>query len=61
MLTMTDSRQGYNEDRWIAIGWIYHLTSVVIYTERADDVIRIISARKATKQEVNRYEQIIKN
>ena len=34
---------------------------VVVYTEREGDVIRIISARKATTNEVRRYEQAIKN
>lgn len=37
------------------------LIGVVVYTEQVDDVIRIISARKATKNEVRRYEKSIKN
>ena len=61
MLTLLDEREDYGEDRWIGIGWIKSLVGVVIYTERIDDVIRIISARKATKHEVRRYEKSIKN
>ena len=61
MLTFLDEREMYGEDRWISIGWISSLVGVVVYTEREGDVIRIISARKATKQEVRRYEKSIKN
>lgn len=59
MLTLIDDRSGYDEERWIAIGRLYAYVSVVVYTERIGDVIRIISARKATKYEVRRYEQKI--
>ena len=37
------------------------LVGVVVYTERHGDVIRVISARKATKREVNDYEKIIED
>lgn len=61
MLTLLDEREEYGEDRWIGIGWIKALVGVVVYAERHGDVIRIISARKATKQEVRHYEQRIRN
>lgn len=61
MLALLDDREDYGESRWIAIGYIHTLVGVVIYTERVGDVIRIISARKATKNEEYRYEQAIKN
>jgi uncharacterized DUF497 family protein len=59
MLTLPDRRENYGEERWIALGWIKAVMGVVVYVERIDDVIRIISARKATKSEVRRYEQNI--
>ncbi|MFZ6644004.1 BrnT family toxin [Undibacterium sp. TC4M20W] len=59
MLTLFDGREDYGEDRWIALGWIRSMIGVVVYVEREGDVIRIISARKATKNEVKRYEQSI--
>ena len=37
------------------------LIAVVVYTERDQDVLRIISARKATRSEVRHYEQAIEN
>ena len=61
MLTLLDEREDYGEDRWVGIGWVKSLIGVVVYTERYGDVIRIISARKATKNEVRRYEKSIKN
>jgi uncharacterized DUF497 family protein len=61
MLTLIDEREDYLEERWIGIGWMKSLLGVVVYVERHDDVIRIISARKATKLEAKYYEQSIKN
>lgn len=61
MLAMRDDRADYGEERWISIGWIKILIGVVVYTERSGDVIRIISARKATKQEAERYVERIEN
>ena len=45
----------------MALGVIKTLAGVVIYTERDGDVVRIISARKATKFERKMYEQILEN
>jgi uncharacterized DUF497 family protein len=56
MLTDVDDRIDYGEDRWISIGMLAHGIAVVIWTERDGDVIRIISARKANKDERRQYE-----
>lgn len=61
MMTVPDYREHYGEARWCAMGWIHAMLGVVVYTERVGDVIRIISARKAAKSEVCRYEQYFKN
>lgn len=61
MLTLLDEREDYGEERWIGIGWLQSTVGVVVYVERYEDTVRIISARKATKHEVRRYEQSIKN
>lgn len=61
MLVLRDERVDYGEERWIGIGWMQQLIGVVVYTERNGDVIRIISARKATKNEVRLYEQSLQN
>ena len=61
MLTMEDTREAYGESRWIAIGWLKELVGVVVYTEKIGDVIRVISARKATKQEVRQYEKSLEH
>ena len=42
------------EDCWNAIGFAGSILFVV-YTERKEDTIRIISARKAEKEEINGY------
>lgn len=61
ILTLRDGRKDYGEDRWVAIGRLQSLICVVVYTERPGDVLRIISARKATQYEIQRYEKRIKN
>ena len=45
------------EDRYITIGMIDEITCIamVVYTERDTDVIRIISARRATPKERRKY------
>lgn len=59
MLSFSDDRECYGEERWVGIGWLQQLIGVVVYVEQHEDVIRILSARKATKHEVRRYEQEI--
>ena len=44
----------YDEMRWLAIGYIGLRLYAVIYTERGDNT-RIISLRKASRQEVRDY------
>jgi uncharacterized DUF497 family protein len=55
VLAALDEREDDGEDRWIALGWIAVIAGVVVYVEREVDVLRLISARKATKQGVKRY------
>ncbi len=51
-----DDRQDYGEDRFVTIGTADGHILYVAYTER-NDVIRIISARRATKLEQETYLQ----
>ncbi|CAE6769767.1 hypothetical protein R69888_03801 [Paraburkholderia haematera] len=61
VLTAIDQREDYGEDRWVALGWMAAIVGVVVYVERSADVIRIISARKATRHEVKRYKYSVWN
>lgn len=61
MLTKPDDRFDYDEHRWISIGTLGPGYAVVVWTERDDDRIRIISARRANKDERRRYEAFLKN
>ena len=60
-LVNLDQRNDYREDRWIAIGWIGPILGVVVYTVGKDTpgsvVLRLISARKASRRERLFYEQ----
>jgi uncharacterized DUF497 family protein len=61
MLVALDEREDYGEDRWIGIGALNGRVVVVIFTERGEDTIRIISIMKGTTHERIRYEQLLKN
>lgn len=52
-----DSEHGGDEDRWITIGLVETAILTVVYTDRRRN-IRIISARKATKNEQKAYYEI---
>jgi uncharacterized DUF497 family protein len=54
-LEIFDEAHSTFEDRFIAIGEIRRGLAVVVYTEREDDLIRIIGARFATKREKQLY------
>lgn len=56
-LEIYDEDHSDDEERFIAMGPIETGIVVVVYTEREDDVIRIVSARKATKKEVELFQQ----
>lgn len=54
-LELYDDAHSTFEDRFIAIGIIPRGLAVVLLTERDDDIIRIISARWATRREQHMY------
>ena len=57
-LTVEDTRFDYGETRYVTLGLLKGRVVVLAHTEQ-DDVIRIISARKATKnEEANYFKQI---
>ena len=54
-----DGDDYYYESRWIGIGWLKTILCMVVFSEPMDGRIRIISARKATRQEAEQYGRII--
>ena len=50
-LEIYDTEHSCEEDRFTAIGLVRRGLIVVVYTERQEDVVRIISARLATTSE----------
>jgi len=52
--TFEDDRSKYSEDRYITLGLLHGAVVVIAHTER-EDVIRVISMRKATKNEQRVY------
>ena len=54
-LEIFDAEHSVVEDRFIAIGPIERGLIIVVFTERENDIIRIIGARLATKAEQTLY------
>ncbi|MBI3422481.1 MAG: BrnT family toxin [Acidobacteria bacterium] len=59
-VTMPDDRFDYGEERFVTLGLLNGFVLVVVHTE-TDKVIRLISVRKATKNEEKSYFNEIAN
>jgi len=59
MLIELDDRFDYGEDRWSGIGFLGLGIAVVVWTERKNNIIRIISARRANRHEQRKFEQYL--
>lgn len=60
MLTCIDNRFDYGEERWVGIGFLKGIIAVLIYTEDDEkDIIRVISCRKATKNEIKKFKETL--
>jgi uncharacterized DUF497 family protein len=55
-----DGREDYGEDRWKTVGLVEPALLAVVYTVRCEDdeIIRLISARKADSYEQAQYREI---
>lgn len=53
---LEDNRFDYRERRWLALGYINERVYSIAFTLR-DEVVRLISLRKANKREVKLYER----
>jgi uncharacterized protein len=57
-ITFQDPDHSVNEERFLTFGYSGHNRLLVVYhTEIADDQVRIIGARRATKREQHGYEE----
>ncbi len=61
MLVNIDNRGDYGEERWVGIGMIDARVVTIAFAEPEEDVIRVISLRKAITKERKRYEKAYKN
>lgn len=54
VVTIADERKNYGEERFVTLGMLNTIVIYIAHTERANR-IRIISMRKATKNETSYY------
>lgn len=55
-----DLRQDYGEERWFSVGAWKGVPLFIVFTEPHDGVVRLISARKADKDERKKFEEEIR-
>jgi len=56
-----DTREDYGERRWTGLGMIRGRIAHVVFVERGEGTIRVISLRKASRRECKEYEQAIQD
>ena len=61
MRVASDMMEDYGEVRWNGIGLLGNRIVVVVFTERSEDTIRIISLRKALKHERKKFEEALRD
>jgi len=61
LLIRPDTREDYGEERWIGLGRIQERFAFVAFAQHPDGTIRIISLRKADREERKEYEKAIQN
>jgi len=61
LLIRPDTSEDYGEERWLGIGMIQGRIALVVFAERPQNTIRIISLRKADHAERKEYEKAIQD
>jgi len=61
MLVNVDNREDYGEERLIGIGLLEMRVVIIVFTEIDEETIRIISLRKALRNERKQYEKAYSN
>ena len=61
MLVNIDNREDYGEERLIGIGLLEMRVVIIVFTEIDEETIRIISLRKALRNERKQYEKAYSN
>mgnify|MGYP003565506752 FL=1 len=60
LLTCIDQRKNYKEERWVGIGFLKGIIAVIVYIEDDEnEIIRIISCRRATKNEREKFKETL--
>ena len=60
MRVISDNREDYGEERSIGYGLLDNRVVVVAFTEPEEDVVRVISIRRALTHEQKQYENYLK-
>jgi uncharacterized DUF497 family protein len=61
MLVKVDDSNDYDEDRFVAFGFTQGRLMAIVFTEPDEHTIRVISLRKATKNEQALFEKEIRH
>jgi len=56
-----DTREDYGEERWIALGLLKDRVVAIAFAQAGDDFIRVISFRKADRDEREEFEEALQD
>jgi len=61
VIARPDTREDYGEDRWIALALLKNRIVAIAFAQPAAEVIRIISFRKADRDEREEFEKALQD
>ena len=61
MLVDIDNREDYGETRFFGIGFLRNIIVAIVFTERDEETIRVISLRKALKYEREHFKEYVED
>jgi uncharacterized DUF497 family protein len=61
VLVARDTREDYGEDRYLGVGFLRTRVVVFVFTERNGDTIRMISLRRAKRNEREKFFKFIRD
>lgn len=61
LILYADTREDYGEDRWLGLGLIGNRVVAISFATPGPETIRVISLRKADREERKEYEKAIQD
>jgi uncharacterized protein len=61
LVVYADTREDYGEERWMGLGMLAGRIVAIAFAPRDSETVRVISMRKANREECEEYEKAIED